>query len=88
MGKIRPDGHRHRELGGVLGRRRVEDLVGRSARPASLVEQPDDPADVVSAEDGAHVRRPLEDELAILLGEAAADGDLQRPAAWPASDFR
>ena len=79
MGQVRPDGHRHRELRRVLVRRGFQDLVSGRSALACRVQQPHDPADVVGAEDRAHVRGPLEDELTILLSEATPNGDLQ---AW------
>ena len=84
-GVVAPDGDRHPAAGGGLapgrkGRRehleRFEDLeLGLVVVPGPL-EQGRQGAHVVGAEDDVDPRRLLEDDGLVLLGEAAADGDL------------
>ena len=69
------DGDRGREGVGVVGRL-VPDLRDRAVL-AGLMQQIDGPVHVVGAEHDVDVARLLADEIAILLGEAAADHDLQ-----------
>ena len=71
------DGHGCGEVGLLVPRGRVRHLEHRLPAVAGEPEQRCDPADVVRAEDGVDVRRPLEEQLAVLLGQAAADRDLQ-----------
>ena len=62
--------------GGGEDVQRFEDLqLGLVVVPRP-VQQRRQGTDVVGAEDGVHPRRLLEDGLAVLLREAAADGDL------------
>ncbi len=53
-----------------------EDLELGFVVVAGPVQQCRQGADVVRAEDGVHPRRLLQDGFAVLLGQAAADGDL------------
>ena len=63
------------ERGGE-GLQRLEDLdLGGVVVPRAL-EQAGKRAHVVRAEDDVHPRRLLQDDVLVLLGEAAADGDL------------
>ncbi len=56
--------------------RGVQHLEHRPSPSSRLVQQQTDAADVVGPEDGVEKRRPFQQRLAVLLGEAAADGDL------------
>ena len=61
----------------VVGRGLLEDLDDRPAGGPLLAEQLGGPTDVVGAEHHVDVGRPLDDEVAVLLGQAPADHDLQ-----------
>ncbi len=75
MGQVVPHLHRHREVGRVRcwGVKDLDD--GRAAR-LCLFQELHHTADIESPEDGVDVRRAARELLPVLLGEAAADGDL------------
>jgi hypothetical protein len=68
-----------RRVGSVEGKvsRGFEDLDLGALVVAGPVEQRGEAADVVGAEDDIDPRGALDDGAAVLLGQAAADGDLQ-----------
>ena len=84
-GVVAADGDRHPAgvdrvpLGGQRGGEDVEgfeDFELRFVVVAGPFQQGRQGADVVGAEDGVHPRRLLQDGVAVLLREAASDGDL------------
>ena len=75
VGELTPGGQGARELGVVLGGRRLEDLGDRTVGPGA-VQQLDGPGHVVGADHDVDVRRPGPDLVAVLLGQAAGDDDL------------
>ena len=64
------------EHGGVVSHRGIEDLRDRPAL-AGCGHQVGGPVDVVGAQDHVDVGGPLPHALLVLLGQAAADHDLQ-----------
>ena len=61
----------------------LEDLDDRLAPPGGLGEQRGRVGQVVGAEHDVDVAGPLDDQLPVLLGQAAADRDLEARAAPP-----
>ncbi len=80
MGLVVPHRHRRREVGLLVAARSLRHLEHRFAARARKAEKRCDPAEVVGAEDGVDMRRTLEQQLTVLLGEAASNGDLQTGA--------
>ena len=73
------DGQGGREVV-VLTRRLFPDLDDRPGG-GRLAQQGGGPPDVVGPEHDVHLGRPLADEVPVLLGQAAGDGDLEIGAA-------
>ena len=71
VGKVAPHGQRGGEGVGLLEDLHDRAFEGRAPQQVGRV------ADVVGAEDDIDVGRPLLDQPPVLLGQAAADGDLQ-----------
>ena len=76
VGHLTPSRQRAGERLVVVGGRLLQDLDDRPARRALLAQELGGPVHVVGAEHDVDVGRLVDDEVAVLLGQAAADHDL------------